>query len=930
MPDAALDEDWDGCIGCLRRWEPHDASARSMRVQLEAASLVGLDRQSEALALLRTADSEGLFTSVTVRLAETLLQYAAPTASRLTSAQEALAVAVRARNNRRNWYADSAEAAVLAVQAAVLCGDLAAAWNMTQPSPEGEATTHEADDDRMREQTALVAALTGRLREAEQLANSLNSAFIKAQAMALIAEMRLDGESENPQVQGLWQQAWEAAQTDSEQLVAAMGLAEAGADLPDLAHLRARFAEAVTEIELLARALRGRSGDELGVLRANITQSPVIVLKLAQRYRRGGDRPMVAQTLQEGARQFHDVRLMVMAAGLFRGAGDHSHARECAHSALTMGGADWAGRGRIYALLVEVESADGRMPQATDAALQLLALDPWDTDARWALVKCYTGRAMPEQAWQALAEPGTPLQPRSRDEALLWVGLGADMSTDRHFIGHAMALMQRWPDDEELLGRLLGALHWRAVGKADDLSEGDAEQLRTATATFLERFPNSAVFRTIAVGPPDNPLVNLGEELRRTHENVSEVNEKVAKGEFPAGLLAVATGRTYAEVLLHRTVEKRGTHAIDVPVSSAETAAARAAGAVRGVLDTSAAVTLALLPAGVREQLIGRLQSVVTTDQLLGDALRAKESASLRSDMSVVWDEHRAAPTVQLATAEELSGMRSMAERLVEILQATARVSRPEVRSLPGLPPGRRRVEWLTAFDYAMEHGWALWCDDRVLRAAAASQGVPSFGTVALLDDCRADGSLSPDEHVVLTAELLRHHYVDIPFSATVYCAAAQADGWQAHAVAAAVSRPTAWADAQATVEFVLDATSRIIPSSPEAASQWLAAAYAGLHRATLPSHRTSNLRSLTWQTLMQPWVSPSTLPFVLAGLRSGMAAVDDSDAALRAALSQYYGALADKLGHLTASGAMMGLFSLANEEDRAAAVRIVLTHPGR
>ncbi|MFF4733569.1 hypothetical protein ACFY3M_52020 [Streptomyces mirabilis] len=256
-------------------------------------------------------------------------------------------------------------------------------------------------------------------------------------------------------------------------------------------------------------------------------------------------------------------------------------------------------------------------------------------------------------------------------------------------------------------------------------------------------------------------------------------------------------------------------------------------------------------------------------------------------------------------------------------------MSRPELRSLPGLSGGRSTA-WLTAVDYAREHGLVLWCDDRVLRAIARSQGVAAFGTLALIEACLHGGMLTPQEDLVVRAELLRNYFVDIPFSADLYRAAAQADGWQAKAVAVSLSRPTAWSDPHAASQFALNAASRVISSLPHEASDWLSAAYAGLHRATTPSHRARNLQVFSWQILTQPWISASSLPFVLAGLHAGMDAVADSDAPLQAALTQYYGALVDELGHITAASALMALFALADQKDKATAARIVLTHPDR
>ncbi|MFJ4407248.1 hypothetical protein [Streptomyces sp. NPDC088910] len=928
---ALWDRNWADGLEQLGRWDPHDALARTFKAQLEAQALVGANRYGEALARLRTVDEAGVFSGITLRLASTLLQRAVhgPISSRVADAQEALAVAIRARNSRRPWHGDSAEPVVLAVQAAVLCGDLSTAWSLTQPSPEGQATPREAEDSRLQEQTALVAALSGRTHVAESLLPGITSTFARTRIKALIAELRGEGNSETQQVQNLWQEAWEAASNDQEQLAAAMGLAESEAEIPDLGHLRAAFPDAVNEIELLSRALRDGSGDALALLRANVTQSPGIVVKLAERYHRGGDGTLAAQTLKDGADRWHDVRLMTMAAGLFQEAGEHARAQECAEAALRMAGAKWPGQSRMYALLVEVEWAQGRIDRATDAATTLLDLDPLDSDARWALIKCFTARAQAESAWQTLTDLGDPLDPRSRDEAALWVGLGARFSSDPQFTGRALALMQRWPEDEELLGRLLSALHMRA--SKEILSGEDGIRLRSATDDYIQRFPDSTVFRAVALGPPDDPLQNVADELRRAHESApqaKDIVDKVAQGVLPAGMLTLAAGVTYAEVCLRRAAERPVVHAVDIPQVPAEVQAVQVARTSRTVLDTTAAAALALLDAKVAEQLIGYSQSVVTTDQLLADALEAKESIVLRSDLSLVWDENRADVAVHSSTPEQLAALRTTATRLAEIMQSTARVSRPELRALPSLRNDGHATTWLTALDYAKENNLVLWCDDRILRALAHSEGVATFGTVTLLDVCLQSGLLRAQEHVVIKAELLRNYFVDFPFSADLYRAAAQADGWRAKGVSSAISRPSAWSAPDAATAFVLDAAAKTIGTQPDEASMWLSCAYAGLHRATLPSHQSRNLEVFSWQVLTQPWLSTSTLPFVLTGLRGGITAVAGTDAPLRAALAQYYGVLVSQLGHIAAASALMALFALTDENDKSIAARIVLTHP--
>ncbi|MET9553607.1 hypothetical protein [Streptomyces sp. NPDC006645] len=924
---SVLDGDRPAALSHLSRWTPPDDSAQALQLLLTTDALVGQDLTDQALPALRDADI-ARFPQLGLALAQTLLQRATRRATRrkLADAQEALAVSLRVRNARREWFGDSAAAVVLGMQAALLSQDAATAWALSQLAPEGDANAQEAEDPRVLEESALIAAMTGREYRARELLDVVTSPFVTAQVLAVLEERRANSDSEDERVAEAWQHAWDAAQTGPEQLMAAMGLVESGQSLPGITHLRGDYPEAVADLEKFARAVSGAAGGDLSVLRANANQSPFIALNLAQRYQQLGDFERAAATLQEAAAQWRDAQLMSTAARTYQQARDYEKAKECAESALRIAGPGWAAQGAMYELLVETESAAGNWESATDAAIVLLRLDPHNLDARWALVRCYATRAQQDEAWQTLTELGEAVAPRRRNEALLWVQLGARCSADPQFVGRALELMQNWPQDDELLGVFLGVLYWRTT-TSQPMTAETAELMREASSDYLERFPDSVYFRALDATDPQAVLDEIGEILRREHEDRREIRERINQGQLPMGMLALMTGRSYAELCVRLTAGRPGVFASDPSANAVEAGAIQAALTRRVVVDTSAAVSLALLERGATERLIGSCRSIVTTDQIVGDAFHALDFFAQRSGATLVWNEDESRANLHVAPDEEVSALRRTLERAVDIVRSLPRVARPELRALPGMPAGRGTEAWLTGLDLAKEHGLVLWCDDRALRAAARSVGVPAFGTLALIDACQREQTMAPEEAMALKAELLRNFYMDIPFSSDVYGFAAQADGWHARGVAAAIARPTAWADVQGVVRLVLDAVAQIIASEPDHASAWLAAAYAGLWRATLPSHRSGNLQKLSVQALTQPWVSASALPFLLEGLRKGAAEVQSGDGPLLAALGRYYEALVQEIGHPWAGTALMNLFSQAAEADKSAAARIVLTH---
>ncbi|MFD8253771.1 PIN domain-containing protein [Streptomyces werraensis] len=925
---SALEKDWDAALDYLDRWTAPGNSGQALQRLLRTRILLAQDLVDQALPALREADV-ARFPQLGLELAQALLQRASrrTTRHRLADAQEALAVALRVRNARREWFGDSAAAVVLAMRAALFSQDLVTAWALSQPAPEGDANEQEAEDSRVLQESALFAALTGREHRARELLGVVTSPFTRAQVLAVLEERRADS-SDDQRVAEAWQRTWDAATSGPDQLIAAMGLVESGQNLPDLSHLKDDYPEAVADLEKLAHALSGTADGDMSILRANANQNPTVAVKLAQRYQQLGDLEKAAATLQEAATHWRDAQLMTLAARGYQRARNYEKSKECAESALRIAGPGWAAQGAMYELLIETESAAGNWEQATDAAITLLHLDPHNLDARWALVKCYVTRAQPDEAWQTLTELGEAAAPRRRDEAILWVQLGARLSTDPQFVGRALELMQHWPQDEELLGRFLAALLWRTTTTQPMTAEA-AELLGEASSDYLERFPDSVYFRALDASDPRAVLEELGRSLRREYEDEDRraIRERIEQGQFPLGMLALMNGRSYAEVCVRLTEGPPGLFASDPTSDVWEASAIQAALPRRVVVDTSAAVSLALLEPGAAERLLGFCRSIVTTDQIVGDVFHALESLALRSDATVVWSEDEARATLHVAPEEQMSALRRTLERAADLVRLLPRVARPELRALPRMQGERAPQAWLTAFDYAKEHNAVLWCDDRALRTVARSVGVPAFGTLALIDACQREQTVSLQEAMVLRAELLRHFYMDIPFSGELYGFAAQADGWQARAVATAIARPTVWADAPAVVRLVLNAVAQIIASEPDHAAAWLKAAYVGLWRATLPSYRAANLEKLSIQALTQPWVSASSLPFLLAGLRNGAAEVQSGDGPLMAALARYYGELVGQMGHPEAGTELMNLFSHAVAADKSAAARIVITH---
>src|SRR5581483_4048880 len=115
-------------------------------------------------------------------------------------------------------------------------------------------------------------------------------------------------------------------------------------------------------------------------------------------------------------------------------------------------------------------------------------------------------------------------------------------------------------------------------------------------------------------------------------------------------------------------------------------------------IDPTVAHTLTLLDTPLRDQLLGSVLSVNTTDLLYRDALQAQDSLALRSTLSVSWDPGRQRPVpvqIDQATADLL------AERSRDVAAILAAAARFPHNQLNHFPDADRRFPWLSGIDLA-------------------------------------------------------------------------------------------------------------------------------------------------------------------------------------------------------------------------------------
>jgi tetratricopeptide (TPR) repeat protein len=924
---SMMEARYEDATQVLSAWTPDNSNDRAIRETLRVSCAVAQGDINRAIAIglkasVEEPDSSGLM----LRTAEVLLsrgQYG-PSEDPPADFASALSLATRTRDSRRLWLGDSSAAILIAMKAAVLIHDVDRGWRLTQPPPDGEATQGEAADPRVRAESAVLAAMMGRHEVASAIAQEHGDEFV----IATVQGFQSHANGDLVAAREAWMRAWNAAPDDAARAQTAAALAPLGGPMPDLSDFEASQPENARYLRMVHEVMS--AGDErLTLLRARANESAQLTALLAEALADQGDSIGSAVALESGAQRWSDPLLMRMAAARYLHAGDYIKADEAARRAIALGGQGWAGE--LDSLMVRFEAVEGQglQDESIAVARQMLRAAPDNLDARWAYIHCLARHGDLEKAWTALTYRGEPIRPRSGGDAGTWIHLLVQFDDSPLFFSRAMAEMHHWKDDDEVGGRFLIQIYLGLQRREVELREEDLADLHAATDEFTRDHPESASFRRIQMGPPDDPLAPFQDMLRAQVEDEAllDARRRVEAGEMPLGLLTALSGVSYGEVALRRAAGRVYSHSL-LPRANLEASDASEALQSAVVLDPTAAVTLALLDSGIVDRLMGSFGAITTTDAAFRDLLAAQHGADLRSTMSVVWDAAANRPRPVEISEEAAERLAMHADRTVEILTRINRRGWPTLKKYAELPAAS---VWLSAADYAVTAGLPFWCDDRVLREMATSDGIQAFGTVDLLRALEARGDLDTTLLKASESILVHNYHVDLGFDHVVLRLAAQMGGWAPSGAAAALTRPSAWADPDATMGFALEAFDATSVKAPEHLRGWVSCAAIGLIGicADDPKSAATNLRALLERALAQSWMRPDVLPFVVGGIRDGISVAEKVEDPFAGVMQNTYRTLAARHGWAYAGELMLVLVQSLDADDRSTTARsILMTHP--
>lgn len=732
----------------------------------------------------------------------------------------AFQLAIQARDARRAWGGTSEEAVEVAAQAAVLLEDFDRVLSLCLPPPQGAALSREASHPGVRATAAHIAAVTGRLELAGDLAKGLTGPSSDL-VRAAIAEAERDDVTTERLARGVL----EGSQDLTYRGQAALALAGIGKLQPaDTEGLAEREAVMLAALNF---ASQQRDDEAYALLRQHegaIDNARFERLR-AMLLARSGQLELAADRLEQAAIRYGDPTWKVAAAQYRVQAGDWESARVLAleaASAVEPRSPQWVDAHR---LLIELAARQSEWRNVEQSCRAVLDVDPTDVQARWALALALFNRRRASEAWDALSANDAVPEAATPWHAHLLVNLLVELQPTRATARTLLALADRFHEDERLRAHVIMSL----VQLPDEEFDGDAALVQRAqehAADFLETYPDSPFLRSIPADDEDELIRRLRAMLMPAAERWRTAAKSVAQG-APCGLLAAAAGRPYAAIWPHRAAGHIPMTASDVHAADRADLTGRSA---QVLVDASTLHTLALLPE-LWPHVRVLTKELATTEDAADDVLRARDSFVLQSAGSMAWDLD--ADKLTMTEAEESTSLllRERANKMAEGLRWLKTIPWRQFTHFKDFDEGPFRA-WIGLADLSIAQGATLYCDDVGLRRFTRENGGAAFDTTAVIDALHESGQLDDEARDRLYMTLASEFVVDLPQSdALLKCLLAR-DGFESLPAAYMLSRPAYWMDdPQQVATSVRLLLAQAADEQPALAPRWAAMAAVGLAR---------------------------------------------------------------------------------------------------
>jgi hypothetical protein len=328
-----------------------------------------------------------------------------------------------------------------------------------------------------------------------------------------------------------------------------------------------------------------------------------------------------------------------------------------------------------------------------------------------------------------------------------------------------------------------------------------------------------------AVRTTNDPIDHPGQPPDAAEQTYGQARTAVWFGRAPLGTIAIAARAPYALTIYQNLCGF--IPSADPDAHDTEVAAAAAALNATVAIDATALHVIAALT-GLWDAVCAEFGSVLLADSALHDILSSHVAA--RSTRRVTTDGSFTSDGPVAGTGHDQVVLRCSEAVLAAAQQCRVRI----VDSLDGLdiPYALDTAgSWLGPVELARANRIPLLSDDRVLRRHARERGIPTFGTLALVEAITVAGGQLPSPIDLIVQRLFDGFVVDLPSVWPLLITAARNGGATAPHVLVNLARADFWQGLEDEMTFggVLAEMARLSASSPNALDQVLTAIVTGV-----------------------------------------------------------------------------------------------------
>ncbi len=832
-----------------------------------------------------------------------------------------------ARDLRRRWRGDSAEAVAAACRLALAHGDPRRAIQLGSEPPRGDALPREAADTEVRNAVGVAHAGLGHIEDAAAAVEPGAGDFLAAMLHAdVLGRAKADPEA----VAAAYEAAWNLASTEMDRSRVWLGASASGVSTPpgagELAQEPPEFQALVAAQAALAG---GRPADAVAALRPFPTEE-VHVTMLAHALADRGEVDEAVAVLRSASDRFNDpVEHLVDAVRILRRADRAADATQLAAEALRVVPA-LETEARDFLHEVCVAEAWGAHTWGEAARL----IRAWIGDLgptpqrRWALAFALYNNGEIEAAWAALRE-APALDPSDAGEAQMWIILAADQAPGPETAKRMLELVEEFRDEPEVAKKFVGSF----LLMRDDRGDVDPIVVRRFQELLEEHSVEhdgggdmSGALVKIS-GTPEQMIEQMQPHLEQRAKAIEEMTERVRDG-YPYGMVTLVAGRTYTSALLQRAAGVLPVASNDHDRVAAERDAARAALTSRTVVVDASTLVIGSYLRSAWPMLRDRFRLEMPSPAK-HDILRAEdELTDSRASGSIYFDTDAGAVRVSDADPDVLARLSDSARWIA------AELPHVTVRDWPRLVgdahEGRDDINdeaflsWMSGMDMARARAVPLWADDLGLRTLASNERVAAFGTVALLEALHEDGELTDGQLVTLLRTLRQEYVVDLPLDSQWAFMSAAADNWVPGPACAYFLRPASWADFQPTMTSWSDIAQAASADEPGKIVPWVTNGSHGLVRAAKPGLEHRVVALLAAKGIAYARFDAAVMATLVAVARRVCARYGHPNP-VPLVLSTLLGRLAEALGTHAAARFMVNAGAEMEEEDLTVLRSVVL-----